>query len=228
MEVKTKDISKICRVAERDIKVLDKVNISVSSGAFVIILGPSGAGKTTLLSILSGIEPATSGRVFFNGLDFMTMNEKEHSDFRLRQIGFMFQNFNLIPSLTVRENVSLPLVNLKRKDEISAKTGSLMERVGIANRSDNLPDTLSCGERQRVAIARAIANNPRLILADDPTANLDDESSAKVMQILHKLNQEDKSTVILCTNRSEIANQKCDKLYKIEGGRVEAGKGRLQ
>ena len=222
MEVKTQDISKIYRISGKDVKVLDEVNVSIPSGAFVIISGVSGVGKTTLLSIISGIELATSGKVLFDGWDFMAMNERERSDFRLRQIGFIFQNFNLIPSLTARENVSLPLINLKDKKEILKRADSVLEMVGIGHRADNFPDTLSFGEKQRVVVAMAIVNKPGLILADEPVSNLEDESAERIMQILYEFNQKARVTIILCTNSGGIAKQKCDRLYRLESGRVKA------
>lgn len=221
MDIKTQDITKTYRTGGKEIGILDEVNIDVPSGAFAIIFGASGAGKTTILSIISGIELATSGRVLFDKQDLMLMSERERAEFRLNQIGFIFQNFNLIPSLTVRENVAVPLVNIRNNDEVLRKTDILMEKVGISHRADNLPDALSFGERQRVAIARAIANNPKLVLADEPTSNLEDESAVRILQLLHKLNQEEKVTVILATNSAEISRQECNQFYRFESNRLK-------
>lgn len=219
MHIKIQGITKIYRISGRPLKVLDGIDMQIPAGSFSIIFGPSGAGKTTLLSIISGIEKPSSGRIFFDYWDLTTLSEKELADFRLNTIGFIFQNFNLIPSLTVSENVSLPMIRLKSKAEVLQRVNLLLEKVGIGERADNLPDTLSVGEKQRVAVARALANKPKIILADEPISNLEDASAEKILQLLHKINQEDKVTVILATNSTDVSRQRCDRLYRIESGR---------
>ncbi len=221
MDIVARDITKIYGNKGNEIIIFEEANINIPSASFTGIFGVSGAGKTTLLNILSGIEPITAGKIIFDGWDLALAGEKERSDFRLSNIGFIFQNFNLIPSLTVVENVSLPLIAIRDKKEAAKMAEAALERVSIAQRAKNLPDTLSFGEKQRVSIARAIVNRPKIIFADEPVSNLEDRSAEKIIQILRDFNMKEKATVVLCTNHSELSRRKWDRFYNITGGNIK-------
>ena len=182
------------------------------------IVGPSGSGKSTLLHILGGVDTATSGSVIINGTDIAALNESSLAIFRRRQIGLIYQFYNLIPILTVEENLTLPLLLDGRKPE-PAKVRAMVNRLGLQNRLKHLPNQLSGGQQQRVSIGRALMNNPALLLADEPTGNLDSENSREIIELLRKFNREQKQTVIIITHDEKIALS-ADRMISIEDGRV--------
>lgn len=201
-------------------KVLDAVNVEIAEGEFIVLLGKSGSGKSTLLNLVSGIETPTMGDIFISGLGINRLSDRDRTLFRRDNIGFIFQFFNLIPTLTVLENITLPL-ELAGHSQKSLRTGALglIKEVGLDNREDDFPDKLSGGEQQRVAIARALAHRPLLILADEPTGNLDEETGTRVLQLLLKMSKSAGKTLILATHNLDIAGL-ADKVYQIHNGKL--------
>ncbi len=213
----------LCKFYEEGVNrvnILHDVSVEITEGELVVLLGKSGSGKTTLLNLISGIDFPDSGRIEINGKDISGLSENELTLLRRDQIGFIFQFFNLIPTLTVIENVSLPseLSGVSRKDSFDSAL-YLLEKVGLKNRADSYTDVLSGGEQQRVAIARALINDPSLILADEPTGNLDTGTSEEVLELLLGIQRESGKTMIVATHSSEIASRG-DTVYNIEKGRL--------
>jgi ABC-type lipoprotein export system ATPase subunit len=203
-----------------DLEVVKGVNITVAVGEFVCLTGKSGSGKTTLLSILSGLEYPTSGSVLLDGKDISTVTEDELALFRREHVGFIFQSFNLIPTLNAWENVALPLFPVKMSGAVMRKKATeLLDKMELGNRISHLPAALSGGEKQRVAIARALINNPRIIFADEPTGNLDSATGGMIIDILKKLNNEDGVAILMITHDEEIART-ADRLIRIHDGEV--------
>lgn len=200
------------------VKALDDVSFSVEQGEFVAIIGPSGSGKSTLLHILGGVDTATSGSVVIAGEDISKLNETALAVFRRRQIGLVYQFYNLIPILTVEENLTLPLLLDGRKPD-KRQIDSLVNRLGLSNRLTHLPNQLSGGQQQRVSIGRALINNPALMLADEPTGNLDSENSREIVSLLKQFNQELNQTVIIITHDEKIALS-ADRIISIEDGKI--------
>lgn len=198
---------------------LDQVNFSVSPGESIAIVGPSGSGKTTLLSVLAGLESVDSGSVKVAGLDMTLMNEKELGKFRASHLGIIFQQFHLMPQLTALENVSLPLELAREPDalEIARKA---IQSVGLGHRSNHLPEQLSGGECQRVAIARAYVVKPKVLLADEPSGNLDSSTGEQVMKLLFDLVRERETTLVLVTHNKELA-KRCGRTITISGGQIQ-------
>lgn len=187
--LEVKNLSKVYGKGETMVKALDNVSFSVEQGEFVAIIGPSGSGKSTLLHILGGVDTPTNGSVIINNTDISTLNETALAIFRRRQIGLIYQFYNLIPILTVEENITLPLLLDGRKPD-KRLIESLVNRLGLSKRLTHLPNQLSGGQQQRVSIGRALVNNPALMLADEPTGNLDSENSKEIISLLRKLNKE--------------------------------------
>ncbi|MBS6397590.1 MAG: ABC transporter ATP-binding protein [Clostridiales bacterium] len=212
---------KIYNPGENEVRALDHVNLTISRGEFVAIIGHSGSGKSTLMNMLGCLDVPTSGRYFLNGKDVSNLSDDELSDIRNLEIGFIFQGFNLIPNLTAKENVELPLIyrGVGRKEREALAEESL-EVVGLAHRMDHKPSEMSGGQQQRVAIARAIAAKPPVILADEPTGNLDSRSTQDIMDVLKELHSSGR-TVILITHDDEIAAQ-VKRVIRIKDGKVEA------
>jgi putative ABC transport system ATP-binding protein len=185
--------------------VLDHANLSIEEGEFFVMLGKSGSGKSTLLNMMSAIDRADSGKITINGTEITALSEQQQTLFRRDHIGIIFQFFNLIPTLTVLENITLPreLAGVNRRDA-QAKARVLLERVGLANRADAFPDKLSGGEQQRIAIARALAHEPLVVLADEPTGNLDEETGEKVLKLLLELTRDVGKTLVMATHNPEI------------------------
>ena len=200
------------------VKALDGVSFSVPKGQFVAIVGPSGSGKSTLLHILGGVDKATSGSVFIEGTDISTLNETTLAIFRRRQIGLIYQFYNLIPILTVEENMTLPLL-LDGQSVNKKKLNSLVETLGLQHRIKHLPNELSGGQQQRVSIGRALMNNPALILADEPTGNLDSKNSKEIIDLLRAINKENNQTIIIITHDEKIALG-ADRIIAIEDGKI--------
>jgi putative ABC transport system ATP-binding protein len=201
--------------------VLQDLDLSVDHGEFVALIGRSGSGKSTLLRILGGLEPPDAGSVSFDGQDITAMSEQTLAEFRRRSLGFMFQSFNLIETLTVAENAALPLhLNGLALSEIKERVDELLHRLGIQAHADKFPDTLSGGEQQRAALARALAHRPRLIVADEPTGNLDDETAGTVMELLADECQRQRVSLVVATHSDEV-KVRSDRTLQLVGGRVE-------
>lgn len=218
--VEIRDVSKVYNPGENEVCALDHVNVTIDEGEFVAIIGQSGSGKSTLMNMLGCLDVPTSGMYKLHGQDVSELNDDELSDIRNREIGFIFQGFNLIPNLTAVENVELPLIYRgvsKTKRRVLSEEA--LEKVGLQHRMEHKPSEMSGGQQQRVAIARAIAQAPPIILADEPTGNLDSNSSKEIMGILQKLHGEGR-TVILITHDNEIA-MLAKRVIKIKDGRIE-------
>ncbi len=213
-----KNLTKIYGKGETEVRALDGVSFSVEQGEFIAIVGPSGSGKSTLLHILGGVDVATSGSVIINGTDIMGLDETALAIFRRRQIGLIYQFYNLIPILTVEENLTLPLL-LDGKKPDKAQIDVLANKLGLSKRLSHLPSELSGGQQQRVSIGRALINNPALLLADEPTGNLDSENSREIIDLLRKLNKEYKQTVIIITHDERIALS-ADRVIAIQDGKI--------
>ena len=219
--VQIEDMCKIYNPGENEVRALDHVSVSIEEGEFVAIIGQSGSGKSTLMNMLGCLDVPTSGKYILNGQDVSRLNDDELSDIRNQEIGFIFQGFNLIPNLTALENVELPLiyrgVGRSERNELSHRA---LEKVGLGHRIHHKPSEMSGGQQQRVAIARAIAQAPPVILADEPTGNLDSRSTQEIMEILRELHGEGR-TVILITHDDEIA-ARAKRVIKIKDGRIES------
>ena len=197
---------------------MDDVNFSVEAGATLSIVGPSGSGKTTLLGLCAGLDRASSGSVELNGIRLNDLNEDQLADVRNRHIGFIFQNFQLMPTLTALENVMVPL-ELRGEKNVRPRALDLLDKVGLADRGHHYPTQLSGGEQQRVSLARAFSNQPQILFADEPTGNLDAETGVKVEKLLFDLNKESGTTLILVTHNLELA-AKTQRIIRIKGGKV--------
>lgn len=218
--VELEHLSKTFQEGDTERTVLNQVTLTISPGEFIVLLGNSGSGKSTLLNLVSGIDQPSSGVIRINGLAITEMNERSRTLLRRDQIGFVFQFFNLIATLTVLENVTLPqeLAGRSLKDaQISAL--KLLERVGLIDRTETFPDKLSGGQQQRVAIARALAHDPQLVLADEPTGNLDEETGEKVLQLLLDLTRKTGKTLIMATHNPEIAKA-ADLVLRVQDGQL--------
>jgi putative ABC transport system ATP-binding protein len=203
--IRISDIEKFYYTEELEITALNKVSIAVEQGEFVAIMGPSGCGKSTLLNILGFLDDADKGSYVFNGIEVSHLNERKRADLRKQNVGFLFQNFNLIDDLTIFENVELPMIYTGLPTSVRAKrTGDMLDRMHITERRKSYPQQLSGGQQQRVALARAVVNKPKLILADEPTANLDHDNGQEVMDLLNELNKEG-TTIIMVTHSEDDA-----------------------
>ena len=211
-------LTKIYGKGDTAVRALDDVSFSVSKGEFVAIVGPSGSGKSTLLHILGGVDRPTAGTVRIEGNDIYTLNESNLAIFRRRQIGLIYQFYNLIPVLTVKENITLPMLLDGRKVDEEELFG-LLSMLSLQNRVDHLPNQLSGGQQQRVSIGRALINHPALVLADEPTGNLDSKNSAEIVSLLKYFNREMNQTLIIITHDERIALQ-ADRIIAIEDGRI--------
>ena len=220
--IKLTGINKIYRTEEIETQALENVNLEVQKGEFLSIMGPSGCGKSTLLNIMGLLDSPTSGTIEINGTRTENMSDKELAAFRNKTLGFVFQSFHLINSLNVIDNVELPLLYRKMSSsERTALAKQVLERVGLSHRMKHMPTQLSGGQCQRVAIARAIVGNPEIILADEPTGNLDSKMGAEVMDLLHKLNQEDGRTIVMVTHNEAQAKQTARTVRFFDGRQVE-------
>src|SRR5437773_7094582 len=199
-----REVTKEYMSGEQKIAVLRDVSFTIQQGAFVAIVGPSGSGKTTLLGLLAGLDTATRGQVLLDGADLTAMDEDERARLRGQKVGFVFQSFQLISTLTALENVQVPL-ELRGERGATERAAELLGRVGLGDRLDHFPMQLSGGEQQRVAIARAFANSPRILFADEPTGNLDSDTGGRIVELLEALNRESGSTIILVTHDASLA-----------------------
>ena len=220
--IKLTGINKIYRTEEIETQALENVNLEVQKGEFLSIMGPSGCGKSTLLNIMGLLDTPTSGTIEINGTRTENRSDKELAAFRNKTLGFVFQSFHLINSLNVIDNVELPLLYRKMSSsERTALAKQVLERVGLSHRMKHMPTQLSGGQCQRVAIARAIVGNPEIILADEPTGNLDSKMGAEVMELLHKLNKEDGRTIVMVTHNEAQAKQTARTIRFFDGRQVE-------
>ena len=204
MLIQAKGLSKIYGSGENQVVALDKANLTIAPGDFISIIGPSGSGKSTLLHLLSGLDHPTSGSLTYDGQEIYTLSDKELSAFRRRQMGFIFQQFNLLPVLTARENILMPLL-LDKKQPDEGYLNQLAELLGLRERLDHLPHELSGGQQQRVAIARALIAQPDVIFADEPTGNLDSKSGGEVMELLKGIRERMGKTLVIITHDNRIA-----------------------
>ena len=215
-----KELSKSYREGGRDHVILDGAEATLGRGEFVALLGPSGSGKSTLLNLISGIDTPDSGSVVVKGVSLTDISERERTLFRRRHIGFIFQFFNLLPTLTVEENLLLPLeLNDRKGSSRRGEVLSLLEKVGLEGRGDTFPDRLSGGEQQRVAVARALIHEPALLLADEPTGNLDSKTGSKILNLLRGLAMDRGVTLLAVTHSMEVAGA-ADRVLRIEEGRL--------
>lgn len=216
--LETKNLCKTYGEGDTLVNALDNVSFSVEQGEFIAIVGPSGSGKSTLLHILGGVDVPTSGEVIINGTKISDLDETALAIFRRRQIGLIYQFYNLIPILTVEENLTLPLLLDGRKPD-QKQIEMLVEKLGLENRLKHLPNELSGGQQQRVSIGRALLNSPALLLADEPTGNLDSENSKEIIKLLRQFNKENKQTVIIITHDERIALS-ADRVIEINDGKI--------
>ena len=216
--LKIENLKKVYGSGETEVKALDDISFQVEEGEFIAIIGPSGSGKSTLLHSIAGLEKPTSGKVYFYDKDIYKMSKKELTILRRQKIGIIYQFYNLIPTLNVEENITLP-IELDRKKIDTKKLDEIIKFLGLKKRKKHLPNELSGGQQQKVAIGRALMINPTIILADEPTGNLDSKSSEEIMKVLKKANKDYKQTIIMITHNLEIAKL-ADRIIKIEDGKI--------
>lgn len=221
MIVKTENVTKIYGEKETKVTAIDKVNLNVRCNEFIAVVGPSGSGKTTLLNLIGTLDKPTSGSVFVDERDVSKLKGNSLSDFRREKIGFVFQLFNLIPVLTALENVKIPLIPYIKtcKFNLNDRAKDLLNAVGLKDRENHLPGQLSGGEQQRLAIARALINEPKLILADEPTGNVDIKAGDEIIDLLRRLNKEKEVSIILVTHNKILAS-KADRIIHIQDGKI--------
>jgi putative ABC transport system ATP-binding protein len=219
--IKLENVARVYQMGQTLVQALRGLNLEIADGEFVAIMGPSGSGKSTLLHLIGGLDLPTTGRVLLDDLDIAQQNGNQLAELRGRKVGFVFQTFNLVPTLSALKNVELPMIFQKvpRKERYE-KARRLLEQVGLGDRLHHKPSELSGGECQRVAIARALANNPQILLADEPTGNLDAESGEQIMQILKRLNEEQKMTIIVVTHNPDVARY-AHRIIRMRYGQIE-------
>jgi putative ABC transport system ATP-binding protein len=216
--IEAQQVTKTYTIGERQIPVLDNISLTVSAAEFLVVEGSSGSGKTTLLSLLSGLDKPTTGRIFIEQKDITDTSEDDLAPLRNEMIGFVFQAFHLVPSLTAVENVMFP-AELRHDSNAFEKAQNLLERVGLEKRGTNFPHQLSGGEMQRVAMCRALINDPKIIFADEPTGNLDSENGKAILDLLLEFHRERQSTLVLVTHNTEIADR-ADRMIVLHDGRI--------
>ena len=217
--LRVEHLSKIYGQGQNQVKALDDVSLSVSKGEFVAIVGASGSGKSTLLHLIGGVDRPTSGKVYINDTDIFSMNDDELAIFRRRQVGIIYQFYNLIPILNVQENIEIPLELDGRKAD-KKEMDEMLERLGLTHRRTHLPNELSGGQQQRTSIGRALITRPSLVLADEPTGHLDTKSSSEIMNLLKRSNHELDQTIIMITHNMELAKA-ADRIIMIEDGKIK-------
>lgn len=218
--IEIKDLVKIYSNNVMEVTAVDNVNLTIEKGEFTAIVGPSGSGKTTLLNMIGGLDQATSGQIFVDGIDVSTLNSKQLVDFRLHNIGFVFQSYNLIPVLTASENVSF-IMEMQGLDKatIQSRTTEILTEVGLGDRMESRPNQMSGGQQQRVAVARAMASRPKFIIADEPTANLDSKTTEKLLDIMEELNEKENITFLFSTHDQRVVN-KARRVIVLEDGKI--------
>jgi putative ABC transport system ATP-binding protein len=218
--IKVQDLHKTYTETEVEVKAINGIDLSFEEGEFTAIVGPSGCGKTTFLNMIGGLDAPTSGKVFINGTDISTFSSSKMIDFRLNNIGFVFQAYNLIPVLTAKENAEFIMqLQGKPKAERDRRIAELFEAIGIAGKENIRPSRLSGGQQQRVAVARALASKPKFILADEPTANLDSKATEELLDIMHELNRREKVTFIFSTHDQRVIDR-AERVITLEDGKV--------
>jgi putative ABC transport system ATP-binding protein len=213
------NVSKTYQSGSRKLTVLDHINFDIQSGESIAIVGPSGSGKTTLLGLCAGLDSATAGSVALAGNAFEKLSEDQRAAVRNQYVGFIFQNFQLLPTLTALENVMVPL-ELKKQKDAKDKAKALLEKVGLGDRMTHYPTQLSGGEQQRVSIARAFANEPKILFADEPTGNLDTETGEMIEDLIFEMNKEQGTTLVLVTHDPELA-KRTNRIIRIKGGKIQ-------
>ncbi|HBJ18573.1 MAG TPA: macrolide ABC transporter ATP-binding protein [Clostridiales bacterium] len=215
--VEFKNVSRVYRSGDHELRALDGVNMTLDEGKYVVILGPSGAGKSTLLNLLGGLDSPTEGKIYVEGQDISTLNQNELAEYRAGKVGFVFQFYNLVPTLTVHENVAL--VKEIAPNPLSAT--KMLEEVGLSDHLKNFPSELSGGEQQRVSIARALAKNPKILLCDEPTGALDSETGVLVLKLLLRMAREYGKTIVIVTHNQNIAKM-ADVVLRVKNGKIFA------
>ena len=218
--IEIKDLVKIYTNTAMEVRAVDNVNLTIEKGEFTAIVGPSGSGKTTLLNMIGGLDQATSGQILVDGIDIATLNAKQLVDFRLHNIGFVFQSYNLIPVLSASENVSF-IMEMQGLDKatIQSRTAEILTEVGLGDRMESRPNQMSGGQQQRVAVARAMASRPKFIIADEPTANLDSKTTEKLLDIMEELNEKENITFLFSTHDQRVVN-KARRIIVLEDGKI--------
>src|SRR5436309_9162776 len=220
--IETRAVTRVYQMGSNQVKALDDVSVGVAEGEFVAIQGTSGSGKSTLLNLLGGLDRPTSGEVLFDSKPLGPLTKKQMARYRRHSVGMIFQNFNLIPTMTAAENVKLALAfGGMRGVERRERADALLNRVGLSDRKDHRPSEMSGGEQQRVAIARALANSPRVLLADEPTGNLDSTRAHELLTLLREMVERDRLTVLLVTHDRELAQSFADRIILMKDGRVQ-------
>jgi len=214
--IEFENVSRVYKIADHEQKALDNVNLNIEEGKFIVILGPSGAGKSTLLNMLGGLDSPTSGTIKVNGKDISRLTNDQLADYRAETVGFVFQSYNLIPTLTVFENVSL----VKEIATNPLSTNEMLNEVGLADHKDKFPSELSGGEQQRVSIARALAKNPKILLCDEPTGALDSETGAMVLKVLLNMARNHHKTIIVVTHNQNIGKL-ADQIIRVKSGHIK-------
>jgi putative ABC transport system ATP-binding protein len=218
--IETKNLVKVYSTGAMEVRAVDNVNLTIEQGEFTAIVGPSGSGKTTLLNMIGGLDQPTSGEIIVDSVDITQLNQKQLVDFRLKNIGFVFQSYNLIPVLTAAENVSFIMeLQGRTKGEIDARTKEILSEVGLGERINSRPSQLSGGQQQRVAVARAMASRPKFIIADEPTANLDSKTTEKLLDMMLELNEKENITFLFSTHDPRVVN-KARRVIVLEDGKI--------
>jgi len=221
--IELKNVWKTYQMDDVEVQALKGIDLVIKKEEFTAIMGPSGSGKSTLLHMIGVLDRPTSGKIYLDGTDISKLNDSELARLRGKKIGFVFQFFNLYPTLTARENIELPMLIIERdKKEREKKISKLLKIVNLENRAEHLPSQLSGGERQRIAIARALANDPPLILADEPTGNLDTKTGSEIMKFLDKLQEDEKVTVVMVTHEEHIAKY-AERIVRLKDGKIVDG-----
>jgi putative ABC transport system ATP-binding protein len=220
--IRLEKVHKHYKMGEETIRAVDGVDISISEGDFVAIMGPSGSGKSTIMNLIGSLDTPTSGKIFLDDKNITELKESDLAQIRGRKIGFIFQQFNLIPNLTAKENITMPMLFQEYTlEEREKRSKELLKLVNLEERENHYPNQLSGGQQQRVAIARSLANNPEVILADEPTGNLDTKTGENVLTFLNKLHQKEGKTIIMVTHDSKLAKEHAEKVYWIVDGKIK-------
>jgi len=219
-EIEVQNGSKSYPIGDDSVTILDNISLRVMKGDFLSIMGASGSGKSTLLYLMGGLDKVTSGKVILHGQDLSVVNDKEESRIRRQNLGFVFQFYNLVPNMNVEENIMLPiLMDGKKASDYMERLNSILALVGLSHRRKNTPRQLSGGEQQRTAIARALINDPDIILADEPIGNLDSKTGTEIMELLRKINQQEKKTIVMVTHSAESATYGTD-IIRLKDGQI--------